>query len=88
MNPHRMSDSLHRCVIVVEVCVAALGWVSLGFGDFVLTSTVDGAISSDTASTLMLVGALLSVVAFTTLRRKRPSLAPVAHRLSPKSLAA
>lgn len=75
MQPHGMTDYLHRREIVVEIGLAVLGWTSLVVAALAFTHGVDVPITDDTASILVVVGALLAVVATTTLLGQRRLLA-------------
>lgn len=75
MQPHGMADYLHRREIAVEVGLAVLGWASVVAGTLALTDRVDIPVSDATSPALVLAGALLGVVATTTLVGQRWLLA-------------
>jgi hypothetical protein len=90
MQPHGMTDYLHRREIVVEVGLATLGWSSVVVGIVTLDDVVDISMTDNTAATLIVAGALLAVVATTALLglRRRRDRVPVARRLLARSPAA
>lgn len=79
MQPHGMTDYLHRREVVAEVGLAVLGWASVAVGTLVLTDLVDIPISGDNAAALVVAGALLSLVATTTILVQRRLLAAPLH---------
>ncbi|MBA2717433.1 MAG: hypothetical protein H0U51_10340 [Propionibacteriales bacterium] len=75
MQPHGMTDYMHRREVVAEVGLAVLGWVSVAVGALVLANLVDIPMSGDNAAALVLAGALLALVATTTIVGQRRLLA-------------
>lgn len=71
MQPHGMAEYLHRREIAVEIGLAVLGWASVVAGTLALTNRVDIPVSHETGLALVLAGALLGVVATTTLVGQR-----------------
>lgn len=71
MQPHGMTDYLHRREIAVEVSLAVLGWASVVSGTLASTNRVDVPVSDATGLALVLAGALLGFVATTTLVGQR-----------------
>lgn len=75
MQPHGMTDYLHRREIVVEIGLAVLGWNSVIAGTLAASDVADIPIAQEAAPALVSAGALVGVVATTTLLGQRRLLA-------------
>lgn len=75
MQPHGITDYMHRREIAAEMGLGVLGWTSLIAGTLMLTSLADIPVSDDTAAALTFAGALLALVTTASLLGQRQLLA-------------
>jgi hypothetical protein len=71
MQPHGITEYLHRGEILVEISLGVLGWVCAIVGALGLTNTIDGTAIRHAAPSMLLVGGIVAVVATTTLFGQR-----------------
>lgn len=71
MQPHGMTEYLHRGEILIEVSLGVLGWLCAIVGALALTDAVEGSAIRHAAPSMLLVGGVVAGVATTTLFGQR-----------------